>query len=513
MYTQKMSISIYLEPIAKGAELVKKLLQEEFGVNDMNSQILYDNCVKKHFEKFKDTTYLLAESSYVDKVYRDSYYQYYSSKLSKYKRDCIRISIFEGEILETDFWNVDKYLELQDKYRGFIVIRPTDPFIIGRSVISPKILKTNNFSSCTTKFHTTANGLKLTVVGFPHSSQDTETISCAETTLWAIMEYFSNKYSDYKPILPSKIINTLNKVSSERQIPSKGLNIAQMSFALKEFGFGTRIYSRDQYNNEFESLLSCYIESGIPIIIAMENRPQGSIGHALLAVGHEKIDDSQIELITPYIISDPKLRLHVEERNIVIHDYNSIKKDFIFIDDNQPVYQKATLDNPAAHYPLEWHNCKVTYFIVPLYTKIYLEAFEAKNYILRFLTKGPEPLTDNSQILLRFYLASSRSFKNYVAMNGTIQEDLKGLLLEASMPKFIWVAEISTKDLIKQKMANGMVVLDATEANIYFNKPLILAAFQGKLVIFDESREKLESDLLPLQAFTVFEHNLNAFDK
>jgi len=55
-----MSISIYLEPIAKGAELVKKLLQDEFGVNDGNAQILYDNCVKKHFEKFKDTTYLLA---------------------------------------------------------------------------------------------------------------------------------------------------------------------------------------------------------------------------------------------------------------------------------------------------------------------------------------------------------------------------------------------------------------------------------------------------------------------
>ena len=97
-------------------------------------------------------------------------------------------------------------------------------------------------------------------------------------------------------------------------------------------------------------------------------------------------------------------------------------------------------------------------------------------------------------------------------MNATIQEDLKGLLLEASMPKFIWVAEISTKDLIKQKKANGMVILDATEANIYFNKPLILAAFQGKLVIFDESSGKLESDLLPLQDLTVFEHNLNAFD-
>ena len=283
--TKAMSISIYLEPISKAAELVIKVLQDEFGISEGNAQILYDNFVKNHFEKLKDSTYLLVESSYVDKVYRDSYYHYYSSKLTKYKRDCIRVSIFEGEILETDFRQIDMHDALQDKYRGFIVIRPTDPFIIGRSIISPKALKSNDFLSITTKFNTTANGIKFTVEGFPHSSQDTETMSCAETTLWALMEYFSNKYSDYKPVLPSKIIDTLNKVSVERQIPSKGLNIAQMSFALKEFGFGTRIYSRYEYFNEFESLLSCYIESGIPIIIAMDNRPAGSIGHALLAVG------------------------------------------------------------------------------------------------------------------------------------------------------------------------------------------------------------------------------------
>lgn len=175
------------------------------------------------------------------------------------------------------------------------------------------------------------------------------------------------------------------------------------------------------------------------------------------------------------------------------------------------LYWLLGVGNPSAHYPPEWHDCIVTYFIVPLYPKIYLEAYEAKNFIIRFLTTGPEPLNDNSNILIRFYLASSRSFKNEVAKNDTIQEDFKDWLLEASMPKFIWVAEISTKDLIKQKKANGLVILDATEANIYFNKPLILAAYQDKLVIFDEN-SKLESVLLHLQDFSIFEHNLNSFD-
>lgn len=52
-------------------------------------------------------------------------------------------------------------------------------------------------------------GVKLFIEGFPHSSQDSETITCAETTIWAAMEYFGTRYSDYKPVLPSTIIKTM----------------------------------------------------------------------------------------------------------------------------------------------------------------------------------------------------------------------------------------------------------------------------------------------------------------
>ena len=80
------------------------------------------------------------------------------------------------------------------------------------------------------------------------------------------------------------------------------------------------------------------------------------------------------------------------------------------------------------------------------------------------------------------------------------------------MPKFIWVAEVSSQDLIKEKKANGIIIVDATEANIYFNKPLILGAYQDKLILFDEISGNLESNVLPLQDFRIFEHNLNDFE-
>ncbi|GHV67942.1 hypothetical protein FACS1894199_14380 [Bacteroidia bacterium] len=500
-----MNISIYLEPIHKAEELIVKLLKDEFDIDSSDAHSLYEHEISKHFVKLIDNCFLLAETNYVDKVYRDSYYHYYSSKLGDYKRDCIRISIFEGVILQSDFGDSNKQAKLQDQYRGFIVLRPTFPYIIGRSIISPLVLKNHDFHCCTAVFNTTANAQKFIVRGFPHSSQDTETNSCAETTIWALMEYFGNKYTEYKPVLSSKIIQTLNIVSFERQIPSKGLNIYQMSFALKEFGFGTRIYSRAEYDSEFDSLLSCYIESGIPVIIALQG---GTIGHALLAIGHETVEDNMIDAITPYFSTNKQLQDDIIHKNITIYDYHSSVKDFIFIDDNHPGYQRAKLSSPATHYPAEWHNCAITYFIAPLYTKIYLEAYEAKKWILHFLVSGLHPLPNHSEVLLKLFLASSHSFKDEIAKNDTLESDFKDVVLETSMPRFIWVAELSTKELMKQNRTNGVIILDATEANTRFNKPLIIAWYEGALIKFDFSSGKLEKVLFPLSVFTVFQHNL-----
>ncbi|HEY4149712.1 MAG TPA: hypothetical protein VGM41_12320, partial [Chitinophagaceae bacterium] len=394
---------------------------------------------------------------------------------------------------------------------GFFVLRPIEPFVIGRNIISPHALKDTGFLACTTEYQATANGIKFSVEGFPHSSQDTETISCAETALWTMMEYFGHKYSDYRTVLPSQIIHTLNKVSSERQVPSKGLNIQQMSFALREFGFGTKIYSRAEYGNDFEGLISCYVESGIPIITAMENWPDGNIRHALLCVGHERISNAQIDNLPACHITDNRLQEAVTAKKISMYDIDAVEKPFVFIDDNHPVYQKATLKDPAKHYESGWHDCRIAYFIVPLYSRIYLEAFEAKNFVKRFLITGPNPLADGSEVLLRCYLASSRSFKDWLAQNKSFQNDLKDIILETSMPKFIWVYELSTKSLVKQKKANGLLILDATEANIYFNKPLVIAAFQGKVINFADGLGVLENSEWMLPEFTIFDRNLKPF--
>jgi hypothetical protein len=76
------------------------------------------------------------------------------------------------------------------------------------------------------------------------------------------------------------------------------------------------------------------------------------------------------------------------------------------------------------------------------------------------------------------------------------------------MPKFVWVAEMSEKDIYKQKLANGLIIIDATESNVLFNKPLIFAAYDNKVIDFEKDTEKLRCKELSFENFCIFEQNL-----
>ena len=506
-----MITEVYITPINVVDEGLAEVIKVQFSTTLETAVLVMNTQIKPHLLQLKDSCYLVIETPYVDRVFRNSYYNYFSTKLGSYNKNCIKVSIFDREITDEDFKNKDRQNFLLKSFKGFFVIRPTLPQIFGRSVISPTALKKRNFNTCFSRISTTVNGVKLEVLGFPHSSQDGETITCAETTIWAIMEYFSHRYPEYPPVLPSTIHKVLSKLSTERQVPSRGLEVKQISFALREFGFGTMVYSKDFYGDEFENILSCYIESGIPLVIAVQNQQQNqSIGHALICVGHERIDAEMMGDLEPMSIANANLAGKMLTKKIVIFDTDSIRKKFVFVDDNHPVYQKAFIDNPTGHYPTQaWRNCRVSNFVVPLHTRIYLEAYAAKNFVMKFLVDGMVSLENNSEIVLRFYLTSSRSYKDYLSFNDTFDENIKSIILEIPMPKFIWIAELSNKKLAIEGKSDGLVILDATEPNVFDNKPLIIAAFQGHLVKYSQEYCAFQDNAVTLQPFTNY-NNFNS---
>src|SRR5207244_2549981 len=98
------------------------------------------------------------ESFYIDKLYRDAYYHYYSSKLKEYKRNCIRLSFFSTHIDLEDFYSAEGVRKLQDNFLGFIVLRPTAPNIIGRNVLRPDLFaKAITYHTCFANFGAAIN--------------------------------------------------------------------------------------------------------------------------------------------------------------------------------------------------------------------------------------------------------------------------------------------------------------------------------------------------------------------
>jgi len=499
-----MEINIYLTDKVGSSSVVLDYLKEECHYTQKYSEYLIKNNYEEFISTLRNELVLVIEYPYVDKFYRDCYYNYYSSKLEHYSRFSLRVSIFEPGIENEDFENEVGKAKLQSKFLGYFLIRPTHPQIIGRNVISPLAFINNNFKSCFVRTDVTINSIKLIAEGFPHSSQDTETITCAETTIWSCMEYFGNKYSDYQPIKPSKIIELLKNHSFERQIPSKGLNVRQISAALKDLGFGSIIYSLHVYGAQFESLLGCYVESGIPIILAMQNSK--NINHAILSIGREEITSDLIDKCPVSMITKDKTE---------IIDLNSAKCRFVFIDDNHPPYQLGLYDSPCDYYKnADWQACKITHFIVPLYPKIYLEAFRAKSFINSvLLDTGYFNIAPASKIHIRYFLASSRSYKEHIALNPTLNAKIKKIITSTSMPKFIWVAELTTADLVKgnPSMANGLIIVDATEANTTFMNPLIIGLYNDVLLTFAPKIRDFDKITLPYEPFHMYSGNLKSF--
>ena len=109
----------------------------------------------------------------------------------------------------------------------------------------------------------------------------------------------------------------------------------------------------------------------------------------------------------------------------------------------------------------------------------------------------------NKNIVIKTFLTSSRSYKNEIALNNTLQDDAKELLISTPMPKFIWITEISTKKLMKEDKSEGLLILDATEPK---KAGLIAAMIENYYLAIDLNNIKLIE--LTLQPFLNYKNNL-----
>lgn len=448
-----------------------------------------DTLLTQFLKDLKPELKMVVETDYVDKVYRDSYYSYFSTKLKDYGRSCIRISFFEP-IFNTkeEFFKLSN-LEVQEAYRGFLVVRPLAK-CIGRNAIDIRAKKgpVNNCCIREANIASTCMGIKLKVRAFPHASQDEEYMTCAETTVWSMMEYYGNKYPIHNPMLPTDILTSVKPSSYKRQIPSTGLRLEQISLALQQQGFGCMIYERS--NPRFKELFTCYLESGLPMAVVVE----GTWGkHAIVCVGRPPIERSVMPHISKAINTDYVF-------------WNQNEDTFVFNDDNTPCYQIRKFNNPTPYFG----DSRISHFIVPLHKKIYLPAEQAIDKSNFFIEKD---FNAPAGSYVRTFLTSSRTYRQYVKDNSDFTDDIKEAYLTVNLPKFIWVTEVSFNHTnFLSKKVNALIILDATgvtnEMDIYSS--LILKQNGHHITIFDSKSRLLVNNILtmlPLD-FESFQGNL-----
>ena len=407
------------------------------------------------------------EYPYVDKFYRDSYYTFFSKKHNSYNRNSIRISFFSNKL------DVDKYLqtensEIEKHFWGFISLRPTTYRIIGHSLISPMALKNNNFVCCLVRKTVLIYGKKLSIHGFPYCSQDNESITCSEATILNLFDYFGNKYAEYSTILPSEVAKILSRQSYQRQLPAHGLPTENISYVLKKLGFGTVVYSSDTNKksndiykpDEFKDLLYTYIESGIPIIATLSTKESH---HAVLVIGREDIKED---------ISYTKKRLIKSKKKQ--YEFSGAFNKLLVMNDNHSPYEIIDY-----HEPIFDSDAQTFYqfksFIIPLYSKVHLDAFQFKQFfhiVIENLQTDPETehikfKDENEENIYRFFLTSSKSYKDYLSNSNSISDEFKSLTIDKAMPKFIWVGEVIKGSTISLKQeVQSIVVVDATESGL-----------------------------------------------
>ena len=491
---------------------------------------------------------IIHELQYTDIVYRDAYYVYFSHLHFDVSRHCQRLALFRGNIPLSSFFDVAYYESNESCFLGTIVVRPTynrdAKYTLGRTFLSPFRMQQKIKYVRTALFKATICGHKYSVNAFPFSNQLGDVLRCAETSVWALMEYYGTRYEIYSTVLPSKILNWEASEMEQRSLPSKGMTYSQISGLLKSFGFEPLVYVRDIYQEDQEnqgnqenqrdpkkyprniplqSLFHYYIESGIPLITAVCNERE-SISHSIVVIGH---DERSFQRSGPEGIIKNSFLLD----DLICVDSSSFYEKYITIDDNQYPYKRESFD----HFSIK-ENCKVKAFVVPLYRHILLSAeaavkiFEA--YIREFqieIGKTIELLGEiepdliaygkSNPIALRYFLAPARGLVDFRNTNTDFISE-KAYYVDVPLPKFIWVLEISTYELYVKNIAFGEIIVDAT-APLYSGSSAVISIRLGGRCAFRKYNERTEvikeklskeEDLQIPFTFSIFTSNLQKGD-
>lgn len=114
-------------------------------------------------------------------------------------------------------------------------------------------------------------------------------------------------------------------------------------------------------------------------------------------------------------------------------------------------------------------------------------------------------------LILRIYMASSRSFKEHIGRQTALNIGLREALLSVAMPRFIWCGEYIGPNDAARGTVTSLVVLDATEASEIWSDCFIFAAHKNKTIFHGAIDHAYNQYItkIPFSGFLMYNRNLN----
>jgi hypothetical protein len=393
---------------------------------------------------------IAVEREYIDKDFRDTFSNFHSKRFSTPDSRCLRLHFFDRHISRVELREASSdeagQRALNQSYLGYSVIRPTKPNCIGRTFLTPASRGPASAYAALCEEKVSILGTELRVTGFPFISQDVDVTVCAESAVWMILRYFSNRYALYPETYPFQVVSLTRDFSfGQRNTPSAGLYVWQMADALRKIGRSPVTYNRKRFS-DFEHLMYTYIESGIPVLACTRD-------HVVVAFGHR---------------SNFAVQLPQQDR-VFSSIYNEA---FVINDDNFVPYQilqqtGAVLSSGAQ--ASRYNFSDIVDFIAPLPEKVFLPAESFQTVVTAILEKSPtfgfrvlSPKLQSKQLVLRLFLTTGKSFKKHLAKRKMGSLLVEEAYMNLPLPHFVWVCEISEVDAYSRHEVHGEILWDAT---------------------------------------------------
>jgi hypothetical protein len=426
---------------------------------------------------------VLIETNYVDKDFRSVYYNFYAKKGDEIRRNCVRVHLFsDGPDFDVDAASLTVAPEenadvaglddaLSESYLGFLILRPTGKWNVGRTVLRPDAVRDTSGAVITSVHKVHILGHRLYVNGFPWMMQHTDISVCAHVACWSIMRHYSERYAKYAELLLHDVTKAAQAYDPGGLIPSEGLHLGHAERIFYAAGTFPSIVARenpelgDDADAAFESQMLAYLESGFPLYASMP-----AATHAIAIIG-VKWKEMSSDRITRTSIEDAYERVEW----------------LIGSDDNHLPYVKVGLEAQIS--PTDYCAKTIEAFIVPLPDKVFYPALGVYELIAKAPQQLPElvfPPADNR--VTRYYITTAAAFHRELRVNSaSYDQRLIQAMSDVPMAQFVWVIEYATEEQWQHREVGVRVVLDAT-ASPNDNEPFWLAFDRETALIWLEKK-------------------------